>query len=80
MTNYIIKEMLKWQGNNSNCKIKIQTNKQKKRHLNRESNGKIAKKMVRLHRNNVVTRSLRIWIKRTVKITKILKPRNQQNK
>ena len=44
MTNYIIKEMLKWQGNNSNCKIKIQTNKQKKRHLNRESNGKIAKK------------------------------------
>ena len=80
MTNYIIKEIPKWQGNNSNCKIKIQTNKQKKRHLNRESNGKIAKKMVRLHRNNVVTRSLRIWIKRTVKITKILKPRNQQNK
>ena len=44
MTNYIIKEIPKWQGNNSNCKIKIQTNKQKKRHLNRESNGKIAKK------------------------------------
>ena len=60
MTNNIIKETPKRQGNNSNCKIKIQKKKKKKRHLNRESNGKIAKKMVRLHRNNVVTRSLRI--------------------